>query len=89
MIALLQRVTQARVQVAGETVGAIEHGLLMFLCAEPQDTVAHADRLLAKVLKLRVFADDQGKMNRDLIEVAGGAARGVAVHARSRLWAPA
>ena len=72
MIALLQRVVQARVEVAGEVVGAIERGLLLFVCAEPQDSEAIADRLVAKVLKLRVFADAAGKMNLDLQAVAGG-----------------
>ena len=72
MIALLQRVAQARVEVAGEPIGSIGLGLLMFLCAEPADTETLADKLLAKVLKLRVFADAQGKMNRDLAEVGGG-----------------
>ena len=72
MIALLQRVAQARVEVAGELVGAIDHGLLLFVCAEPTDTEATADRLVAKVLKLRIFADAAGKMNLDLGEVAGG-----------------
>ena len=72
MIALLQRVSQARVEVAGEPIGSIGPGLLMFLCAEPADTETLADKLLAKVLKLRVFADAQGKMNRDLAEVGGG-----------------
>ena len=72
MIALLQRVAQARVEVAGEPIGSIGPGLLMFLCAEPADTETLADKLLAKVLKLRVFADAQGKMNRDLAEVGGG-----------------
>jgi D-tyrosyl-tRNA(Tyr) deacylase len=72
VIALLQRVVQARVEVAGEVVGAIERGLLLFVCAEPQDSEAIADRLVAKVLKLRVFADAAGKMNLDLQAVAGG-----------------
>jgi D-tyrosyl-tRNA(Tyr) deacylase len=72
VIALLQRVLQARVEVAGEVVGAIERGLLLFVCAEPQDSEAIADRLVAKVLKLRVFADAAGKMNLDLQAVAGG-----------------
>ena len=72
MIGLLQRVAQAQVEVAGELVGAIDHGLLLFVCAEPIDTEATADRLVAKVLKLRIFADAAGKMNLDLGAVAGG-----------------
>ena len=72
MIALLQRVLQARVDIAGETVGAIGHGLLGLVCAEPDDTPAVGERLLAKILKLRIFADDAGKMNRSVQDVGGG-----------------
>ncbi len=72
MIALIQRVSQARVDVDGQTVGAIQRGLLVFLCAEPQDTEALADQLVAKLLKLRVFSDAQGKMNLSLADVQGG-----------------
>lgn len=72
MIALLQRVSQARVEIAGETVGAIGPGLLVLVCAEPGDTEAVGQRLLAKVLRLRIFADDLGKMNRSLQDVQGG-----------------
>ena len=72
MIALLQRVSQARVDVAGETVGQIGAGLLVLFCAEPDDTEALADKLLAKILKLRIFGDEQGKMNRSVQDVGGG-----------------
>ena len=72
MIALLQRVSQARVEIAGETVGAIGGGLLMLVCAEPEDTPAVASKLMDKVLKLRIFADDQGRMNLSLQDTAGG-----------------
>lgn len=72
MIALLQRVSEARVVIAGETVGAIGQGLLVLVCAEPDDTDAVGEKLLAKVLKLRIFGDDQGKMNRSVQDVAGG-----------------
>lgn len=72
MIALIQRVTQARVEVAGRVVGAIEQGLMVLVCAEPQDTDALADKLVAKLLKLRVFSDDAGKMNRSVVDVQGG-----------------
>ena len=72
MIALVQRVRQARVEVAGEVIGAIDHGLLVFVCAEPQDDESHVARLVAKLLKLRIFADDAGKMNRSVQDVAGG-----------------
>ncbi len=72
MIALLQRVSQARVEIAGQTVGAIGGGLLMLVCAEPEDTPAVASKLVDKVLKLRIFADDQGRMNRSVQDTAGG-----------------
>lgn len=72
MIALVQRVAQARVEVCGATVGAIGAGLLVFVCAEPQDGPGHAERLVAKLLKLRIFADAEGKMNRSLADVQGG-----------------
>ena len=72
MIALLQRVSKARVDIAGDTVGRIGHGLLVLLCAEPEDTEAVGRKLLAKILKLRIFADEQGKMNRSVQDVGGG-----------------
>ena len=72
MIALVQRVSRASVAVSGATIGAIEHGLLVFVCAEPTDDEALADKLVAKLLKLRIFADDAGKMNRSVVDVKGG-----------------
>lgn len=72
MIALLQRVSRAQVDVGGETIGAIGHGLLVLVCAEPTDTPATAERLLAKVLKLRIFGDEAGKMNLSVQDVQGG-----------------
>ncbi len=72
MISVLQRVCEARVEVEGQTVGAIGPGLLVLVCAERGDTEAEADKLLAKLLKLRVFSDDAGKMNRSVQDVAGG-----------------
>jgi D-tyrosyl-tRNA(Tyr) deacylase len=72
VIALLQRVSQARVEIAGQTVGAIGGGLLILMCAEPEDTPAVASKLVDKVLKLRIFADDQGRMNRSVQDTAGG-----------------
>lgn len=72
MIALLQRVSQARVDIAGETVGQIGAGLLVLVCAEPDDTEAVAQKLLAKILKLRIFADEAGKMNRSVQDEGGG-----------------
>ncbi len=76
MKAVLQRVSQARVEVDGAVVGQIGPGFLMLVCAEPGDTRAVADRLLAKVLKLRVFADQAGKMNRSLQDLDGQGAQG-------------
>ena len=72
MISVLQRVREARVDVEGQTVGAIGAGLLVLVCAERGDTEQEADRLLAKILKLRIFSDEAGKMNRSVQDVAGG-----------------
>lgn len=72
MMALVQRVRRAHVEVAGRTVGEIGPGLLVLVCAEPADTPAQADRLVAKLLKLRIFADEAGKMNVALPDVSGG-----------------
>ena len=72
MLALVQRVTQARVEVGRRVVGQIAQGLLVLVCAEPADTEALADKLVAKLLKLRVFADAAGKMNLSLVDVKGG-----------------
>ena len=72
MIALVQRVAEARVEVGDRLVGSIGRGLLLFLCAEPSDSEAVADRMIAKVLGLRIFADGDGKMNLDLAAVRGG-----------------
>ena len=72
MIGLVQRVASARVTVGERVVGAIGRGTLLFLCAEPDDTEATCDRMVAKVLALRIFADAAGKMNLDLAAVGGG-----------------
>jgi D-tyrosyl-tRNA(Tyr) deacylase len=72
VIALIQRVSEAAVRVDGEVVGAIGGGLLALVCAERGDTPAQAERLLDKLLAYRVFADEAGKMNRSLKDVAGG-----------------
>lgn len=58
--------------IAGETVGEISQGLLVLVCAEKGDTDAQADRLLAKILKLRIFSDEAGKMNLSVQDVKGG-----------------
>jgi D-tyrosyl-tRNA(Tyr) deacylase len=72
MIAVLQRVSQASVWVDGEVIGQIDAGLLVLLCAEKGDTDAVADKMLAKMLKLRIFSDDAGKMNRSVQDIGGG-----------------
>lgn len=72
MIALLQRVRHASVTVDGAVVGAIDAGLLVFLCAEKGDTAREGDALLAKLLSYRVFGDEAGKMNLSVKDVAGG-----------------
>jgi len=72
MIGLLQRVTEARVQVAGETIGQIGCGLLVLLAVERGDRETEAERLIERVLGYRVFADEAGRMNRSLVEAAGG-----------------
>ena len=72
MIALVQRVRQARVEVAGAVVGAIGPGLLVLVCAEPADTPELASRMLDKLLRLRIFSDAAGRMNLSLQDVNGG-----------------
>jgi len=72
MIALVQRAAGARVEVAGRVVGEIAQGLLVLVCAEPSDTPAQAARLVDKLLKLRIFSDEAGRMNRSVQDVGGG-----------------
>ncbi len=72
MIGLLQRVTQARVEVAGETIGSIGPGLLVLVAVQPEDTETRADRLLERILGYRVFPDGEGRMNRSLRDLGGG-----------------
>ena len=72
MIALIQRVVAARVEVAAQTVGAIDAGLLALVAVQPDDGEPQARRLLERVLGYRVFADAQGRMNRSLAETGGG-----------------
>ena len=63
---------QARVEVAEQVVGAIGPGLAVLVCAEPTDTPRHAQRLVDKLLKLRIFGDAAGKMNRSVQDIGGG-----------------
>jgi D-tyrosyl-tRNA(Tyr) deacylase len=72
MIALIQRVSEARVDVDGETVGAIEAGLLALVAVQPGDGEAQATRLLERVLGYRIFPDAEGRMNRSLADTGGG-----------------
>lgn len=76
MKAVLQRVAEARVVIAGETVGRIGQGLLVLVCAERGDAEPQADKLLAKILKLRIFSDEAGKMNRSVQDVNGRGSSG-------------
>ena len=71
MIALLQRVSEARVVVHGATVGEIDRGLLVLVCAEAGDGPVERDKLLAKILKLRIFNDASGKMNHSVQDMDG------------------
>jgi D-tyrosyl-tRNA(Tyr) deacylase len=72
LISIIQRVSQARVEVGGLTIGEIGTGLVVLVCAERGDSQAQADKLLARLLKLRIFSDEAGKMNRSVQDVAGG-----------------
>lgn len=72
MIGLVQRVREARVSVANEVIGEIGQGALLLVCAEPGDGPTEIDWLLGKVLRMRIFGDDEGRMNRSLQDVGGG-----------------
>ena len=72
MIALLQRVAEARVEIDGQVRGRIGRGIVLFVCAEPDDSDTVADKLVDKVLRMRIFGDAAGKMNLDLAAVGGG-----------------
>ncbi|MEN9061487.1 MULTISPECIES: D-aminoacyl-tRNA deacylase [Ponticoccus] len=73
MRALIQRVTQARVAVEGAVIGEIGPGLLILICAMQGDTEAEAERLASKISKLRIFRDEEGRMNRSVLDVGGAA----------------
>jgi len=72
MIGLLQRVSRAQVEVEGAVIGAIGQGLLVLVGVVKGDDEARAHRLLERLLSYRVFADERGRMNRSLVDVAGG-----------------
>ena len=71
MRAVVTRVTSASVSIGGETVGAIGRGFLVLLGVGPEDTQAIGDKLAEKICNLRVFEDENGKMNLDLAQVGG------------------
>ena len=73
MRALLQRVTEARVEVEGDVVGQTGPGLLIFVCAMPGDDADMSKALAAKIAKLRIFADENGKTNLSLVQAGGSA----------------
>jgi D-tyrosyl-tRNA(Tyr) deacylase len=73
MRCLIQRVSQARVEIAGVLVGAIDRGLLIFVCAMQDDSEEAARQLARKCVNLRIFADEAGKMNRSLVDIGGQA----------------
>lgn len=72
MRALIQRVSMSRVRVDDITVGEIQQGLLVLLGVAPDDTIADRDWLLRKILNLRIFADEEGRMNRSVTDIEGG-----------------
>jgi D-aminoacyl-tRNA deacylase len=76
MLALVQRVRRAQVVVEGVTVGQIDQGLLVLVCAEQGDTEVQSNKLLAKLLKLRIFSDADGKMNRSVQDLDGAGLHG-------------
>ncbi|KAJ56451.1 D-tyrosyl-tRNA(Tyr) deacylase [Actibacterium mucosum KCTC 23349] len=73
MRALVQRVSEARVDVDGQTIGRCGPGLLVLICAMQGDTEVQAQKLASKIAKLRIFRDDQGRMNRSVLDVGGSA----------------
>jgi D-tyrosyl-tRNA(Tyr) deacylase len=76
MLALVQRVRRAQVVVDGATVGKIDQGLLVLVCAEQGDTEVQGDKLLTKLLKLRIFSDAEGKMNHSVQDMDGAGQHG-------------
>lgn len=73
MRCLIQRVSKAQVDVSGETIGAIDRGLMMLVCAMQGDDEAKAQQLAKKVTNLRIFSDEAGKMNKSVLDVGGEA----------------
>jgi len=80
VLALIQRVTEAKVVIEGQINGEIGPGLLVLVCAEPRDAETQSDKLLAKILKLRIFGDTAGKMNNSVQNMDGlGAVGGLLI----------
>jgi len=73
MRALIQRVTEAQVVVDGDIIGKVGEGLLILICAMQGDSDADSAKLAQKIAKLRIFRDDQGRMNRSLADMGGAA----------------
>ena len=73
MKAIVQRVTEARVDIAGDTVGRCGPGVMVLVCAMQGDTEANAEALASRIAKLRIFRDDDGRMNRSVLDVGGSA----------------
>ena len=71
MIGLIQRVCSAQVNVDGNTIGKIDKGILLLLGVQREDTAQRADKLLHKVINYRIFEDEDGKMNRSLLDIGG------------------
>lgn len=71
MLSVIQRVKQAHVEVAGENIGRIDAGLVVLVCAQATDTAETSERFLNKLLRLRIFSDDAGKMNRSVQNLDG------------------
>jgi D-tyrosyl-tRNA(Tyr) deacylase len=76
LIGVIQRVSEASVRVEGALIGAIGAGLLVLVCAEQGDSEVEADKFLAKLLKLRIFSDAQGKMNHSVQDLDGQGTQG-------------
>ncbi len=73
MRALIQRVSKAQVAVDGDIIGKVDEGMLIFICAMQGDSNAEGTKLAQKISKLRIFRDDQGRMNKSLLDVGGSA----------------
>lgn len=72
MIALIQRVTRASVEVDGQLIGRIDQGILALIGVEKNDNEANADRLMQRIIEYRIFEDSAGKMNQSLVDINGG-----------------